>query len=232
MSKVVLEAIGSVSPSLVVAYGGTEFLFIISDSIREKDKFGDFYTGKITSISGLEIQIVDENACIVPVNCKGEIYVRSPTLFKEYYNDPERTSKVMTSDGWYKTDDIGMMTPDGHFYVYGRKSSVIISGGMNVTPEIIEQSIRTCPDVAQVIVVPVPDDVYYQVLCACVLRKTGSKLTEDQLRAYCSEMHNDKPGLFTVLPKYYLFLETFPETSTGKNSRLELTTMAAKLFSK
>ncbi|XP_045163438.2 putative acyl-CoA synthetase YngI [Mercenaria mercenaria] len=230
LTKGVARAIGKVAPSISPAYGGTEFLIASSAEINDQSAFQEFFSGKIAKIAGLEVKIVDENGDTVPVNTRGEVYIRSPGMFKEYYNDPDKTAAVLTDDGWYITDDIGMMTSDADLFVYGRKSNMIISGGMNVTPEILEHAIKTCPGVATVVVVPVPDEVYYQVLCACVIRRNGSNVTEEQLRRYCDEIHNDSPGMFTVLPKYYMFFEAFPETITGKTNRVELIKMATEAF--
>ena len=161
----------------------------------------------------------DENAEIVPVDRRGEIYIRSDYMFTGYFNDPEKTRNVLSEDGWYKTDDIGRMTENGQFFVEGRKSNMIISGGFNVAPEILENVMKTFPGIDSVVIVPVPDDVYYQVLCACIVKKSDCEVTEEDIRKYCSEYHADKPGLFTVLPKYYMFFDTIPEKKSGKTYR-------------
>ena len=205
-------------------------MVVSSGVIGETKDFQEYFCGNITKLPGLEVKVVDESGEIVPVNTRGEVYVRSPGMFKEYLNDPEKTAAVLTDDRWYKTDDIGMMTKDAELFVYGRISNMIISGGMNVTPEIIEQAMKLCPGVATVVVVPVPDEVYYQVLCACVIRQSGSDLTEEQLRRYCNDIHNDSPRMFTILPKYYMFFDEFPETITGKTNRVELRKIARESF--
>ena len=78
--------------------------------------------------SGLEITI-DK---VLPVNTRGEIYCRSPVMFKEYFNDSEKTKSVKSDDGWFRTDDISRITERGN---------MILSGGFNVAPEILEQVI-------------------------------------------------------------------------------------------
>ncbi|KAL4220914.1 hypothetical protein ACF0H5_019180 [Mactra antiquata] len=229
LTNAIAGAVGSVAPKLLCAYGGTEF-FIISTGLIEDSNFREFWCGKLPGGVGLEVKVVDENEHIVPVNTKGEIYVRSDGVFLEYLNDPEKTAAVKTPDGWYKTDDIGLMNEEGEFFIFGRKSFLIISGGMNVAPEILEHALEQHPGVATAVVVPIPDKVYYQVPCACILREKGSDVTEEQLRAYCEGIHNDKVGLFTVLPKYYLFFNDLPETTTGKISRPTLIKTAEKMI--
>ncbi|XP_053378453.1 3-[(3aS,4S,7aS)-7a-methyl-1,5-dioxo-octahydro-1H-inden-4-yl]propanoyl:CoA ligase-like [Mercenaria mercenaria] len=179
---------------------------------------------------GLEIRIVDEDGKIVPIKTRGEIYCRSPVMFKEYFNDPVKTKAAKSDDGWFRTDDVGRMTESGELFVEGRKSNTIISGGFNVAPEVLEKVMKNFTGVESVAIVPVPDDIYYQVLCACVVKKTDRDVTEEELRTCCVNFHADKPGLFTVLPKFYLFLESFPETSTGKLDHRELEKIATQRF--
>lgn len=172
------------------------------------------------------MKIVDEKEEIVCVREKGEIYVKIDCLFKSYYNDPEKTRACFTDDGWYRTDDAGFMTEDGLFFCIGRKSEMILSGGFNVAPAILEHVLESCDGVARAVCVPVSHEVLYQVICACVILENGSDLTEEKLRAYCDEIHNDTPRMFTVLPTFYLFMNDFPQTHTGKTSRKELSRIA------
>ena len=222
------QCIGKLGRIFICGYGATEFIFGSSITIEEPDKFQEHSIGYPSK--GVEMKIVDENGETVPANTRGEIYVKSPTMFNGYYNDLEKTRACFTEDGWFKTDDVGFVTEDGLFFCVGRKSDMIISGGMNVAPSILEAALSKCPGVFNVICVPVPDDVMYQVICACVVLEDGSDVTEKVLRDYCEDIHNDKPGLFTVFPKYYLFLKEFPETYTGKTQRPELTRLAARKF--
>lgn len=226
----IATALGKLAPCLSPTYAATEFIIACSAKTTDRTNFQEYSCGNILNISGLEVKIVDENSDVVPVYTRGEIYIRSPTLFKEYYNDPEKTTCAMAVGGWFKTDDIGLMTNRAEIFVYGRKSYMIISGGMNVAPESLEHAIKSFPGVAMVVIVPVSDEVNYQVVCACVIRQTGSNVTEEEMRVRCEEIHNDKPGMFTVLPRYYMFLNNFPETASGKTSRRELTKMAENCF--
>ena len=226
LTKRLADCIGKACKFLLCMYGCSEIGFATEASITDPNEFVEFGCGKPYNFPELEIKIVDENAEIVRINQRGEILVRSDVMFVGYFNDPEKTKAVLTEDGWYKTDDIGRMTEDGQFFVEGRKSNMIISRGLNVAPEILENIMKTFPGIDSVLIVPIPDDVDYQVLCACIVKKTDSDVTGNGVRKYCEEYHADKPGLFTVLPKYYIFLETFPETRSGKTNRKELEKLA------
>ena len=229
MTKQFTKCIGKLCKQCTIGYGGTEPMITSSIIINHPDEFEDFCCGK--NAAGISTKIVDEAGEIVPVNTRGEILIKSKYVFKEYYNDPEKTKACFTSDGWYKSDDIGFIKEDGILFCVGRKSDMIISGGMNVAPSILEATIEKYPGVAQAICVPIPHDILYQVICACVQLEEGSDVTEEQLRMYCEEIHNDRSRMFTVLPTYYMFTEKFPETYTGKTARRILTAEATKLFS-
>ena len=125
---------------------------------------------------------------------------------------------------------MGKLDEEGTLCVLGRKSNMILSGGMNVAPEIIENVMRSCPNVDDVVVVPFPDDVMYQVICACVNVKPGRSTADQKICTFYEENHMDKEGLFTVFQKFYMFLGSFPGTSSGKYSRPQLSAMAVSIF--
>ena len=180
--------------------------------------------------SGSEIKIVREDGSILPVNTRGEIYIKGPGLFKDYHNEPDKTNAAFTEDGWFRTDDMGRISEDGRIYIDGRKSNVIISNGIKVVPELMESVLKSYPGVFSVVVVPVKDELFHQVLCVCVQPTEGSTVTEEDVRKFCERIHNDKPGIVTVLPKFYLFMNSFPVTTTGKTSRKDLERIAAERF--
>ena len=230
ITKAVASCIGRICKRICIGYGGTEFSFGSALVVYDPEKLEDYANGQ--PLPGVEVKIVDRNGSIVPRNETGELYIRSPCVFKEYLNDPEKTNAVKTADGWYKTDDIGRINSDGCIFVEGRISNMIISGGMNVSPAILESTLKTCPGVQSAVVVPVPDEVMYQLVCACVCTVSGSDLTENKLRDFMDSIHNDKEKLFTVVPKYYLIMEKFPEEGNGKISRKTLKVMAEERFGK
>ena len=210
------------------AYGSTETGLLCCGKVVDENDFVEYSVG--SPQEGVEIRIVNANGETVPIFERGEIYVKCDALFKEYYNDPETTRDAMTTDGWFRTDDVGYMSDDDTVYVTGRKSEMILSGGLNITPTILEAVLVNCPGVARVVCVPVPHPVMFQVVCACVILKAGSDATEETIRDYCEAFHNDKPRLFTVVPMFYLFLKEFPETFSGKIERQALIKMAAEKF--
>ena len=225
ITKSLTTCIGKVCKKLFVVYGGTEFLAITRMNVDSAESFVDYSSG--LPEHGIELKIVDKTGNTLPVGERGEIYVRNEWLFQEYLNDAEKTAAAKTIDGWYKTEDYGRMNADGFLFVEGRISDIILCGGMNVTPAILEAVLKTYPGVESAIVVPVPHKELYQVVCACVTLKMGhTDVTETQLREFMQQKHNDEKKLFAVLPEYYLFLDKLPEETTGKTSRKMLKQMA------
>ena len=226
ITKAFAQCIGKLCRKFRCGYGSSEFLACTLLTIQRADEYQEHAIGYV--IPSVELKIVDDSGEAVPTGEIGELYVKNDAMFKCYYNDPEKTKACFTNDGWYRTDDMCFVKDDGLFFCVGRKSEMILSGGFNVAPAILELTLERCHGVACAVCVPVPHEILYQVVCACVILDDGSNLMEESLRAYCEDVHNDKTGLFTVLPTYYMFMKEFPQTSTGKTSRRQLTRMASE----
>jgi long-chain acyl-CoA synthetase len=117
-------------------------------------------TGSIgLMLPGIEMDVVsldDPKKTLAPGEV-GEIRIRGPNVTKGYWNRPKETADVFVGDR-FLTGDIGYMDPDGYFYLVDRKKDMIISGGFNVYPQMIEQAIYEHPAVQEVIVIGIPDD--------------------------------------------------------------------------
>src|SRR6185436_19649382 len=110
-------------------------------------------------LPGIEIDVVslDDPTKVLAVGETGEIRIRGPNVTKGYWNKPKETAEAFVGDR-FLTGDIGYMEADGYFYLVDRKKDMIISGGFNVYPQMIEQAIYTHPSVQEVIVIGIPDD--------------------------------------------------------------------------
>ena len=153
----------------------------------------------------------------------GEIQVRGYLLMKGYYMMPDKTAQAIDEDGWFRTGDLGGMDAQGYVRVIGRVKDMIIRGGENVYPVEIEEFLLRHEHVEEAAVVGVPDDYMGEEAVAVVRRTPGSGLDEEALRAYC----RDGMSRYKV-PKYYLFVESFPLTPSGKFKKNELRRMAAQ----
>ena len=119
---------------------------------------------------------------MLPAGETGEIRIRGPNVTKGYWNRPEETAEAFVGDR-FLTGDIGYMDADGYFYLVDRKKDMIISGGFNVYPQMIEQAIYEHPAVQEVIVIGIPDDYRGEAAKAFVkLRDGAAPFTLDELQ--------------------------------------------------
>ena len=170
-------------------------------------------------LPGIEVDVVslEDPTKLMPVGETGELRIRGPNVTKGYLNRPKETAKAFVGDR-FLTGDIGYMDSDGYFYLVDRKTDMIISGGFNVYPQMIEQAIYTHPAVQEVIVIGIPDDYRGEAAKAFIKLRDGAKpFTLDELRAFLT----GKIGRHE-LPAALDFVDELPRTAVGKLSRHEL----------
>ncbi len=137
-------------------------------------------------LPGIEMDVVslDDPTKVLPTGETGEIRIRGPNVTKGYWNKPKESAEAFVGDR-FLTGDIGYMDDDGYFYLVDRKKDMIISGGFNVYPQMIEQAIYTHPAVQEVLVIGIPDDYRGEAAKAFVtLRAGAAPFTVDELRAF------------------------------------------------
>ena len=170
-------------------------------------------------LPGIEIDVVslDDPTKVLAVGETGEIRIRGPNVTKGYWNKPKETAEAFVGDR-FLTGDIGYMDADGYFYLVDRKKDMIISGGFNVYPQMIEQAIYTHPAVQEVIVIGIPDDYRGEAAKAFIKLREGAKsFTVDELRTFLT----GKLGKHEI-PAAVDFVDELPRTPVGKLSRHEL----------
>ena len=170
-------------------------------------------------LPGVKVRIVDKNFNDVPVNTEGEILIKGPNVFNGYWNKSHYNKQVF-KDGWFVTGDVGKIDEKSYVYLIGRSKDVIISGGINIYPREIEDVIESMPEVKECAVVGVPDKEFGESVKAYVVLNSKSKLTEDEVVAYCKE----KLASFKK-PKFVDFLEQLPKNTMGKMLKEELRKM-------
>ncbi len=170
-------------------------------------------------LPGIEMDVVslEDSTRLMPVGEVGEIRIRGPNVTKGYWNRPKETAEAFVGDR-FLTGDIGYMDADGYFYLVDRKKDMIISGGFNVYPQMIEQAIYTHSSVQEVIVIGIPDDYRGEAAKAFIkLRDGATSFTLEELRAFLT----GKLGKHE-LPAALDFVDELPRTPVGKLSRHEL----------
>jgi fatty-acyl-CoA synthase len=165
-----------------------------------------------------EIKIVSaETGDTVPTGKQGEILTRGFVVMKGYDGDPEGTSKVIDSDGWLHTGDLGVMRPDGCIHLTGRSRDVIIRGGENIYPREVEEFLYTHPKVDEVQVVGIPNARLGEIVVAWVRLSPGVESTEEEIRNFC-----EGQIAYYKIPAHIRFVSEFPATLSGKIQKYKI----------
>src|SRR6202035_55996 len=146
----------------------------------------------------------------LPPGAAGEIVVRGPNVFFEYWGNAEATREAL-HDGWYRTGDIGRRDADGYFWVHDRKKNLIISGGENIYAAEVERVLLEHPDVVECGVIGRHDSRWDEVPVAYVIRRAGCSLEADDLKAHVLT----QLARFKV-PRDIVFIDDLPRTALGK----------------
>jgi long-chain acyl-CoA synthetase len=166
---------------------------------------------------GAEIFLEDSEGNEVPVGTPGHALLRSPGNMTEYYREPELTAERISGDGWIRTGDIIRRDDEGHYYVVGRQTEMIIRSGVNIAPAEVESALMAHPGVLEAAVVGIPDPRSGEAVCAYVIRTDGATVTEEELRAAVAGQ------LAAVkVPGVIEFRQSLPRTPTGKLDRRSL----------
>jgi long-chain acyl-CoA synthetase len=168
---------------------------------------------------GIEMDVVglDDPHKVLPVGEIGEIRIKGPNVTKGYWNRTKETEEAF-ADGRFLTGDIGYMDTDGYFYLVDRKKDMIISGGFNVYPQMIEQAIYEHASVQEVIVIGIPDQYRGEAAKAFIkLRASAGAFSLDELKSFLT----GKLGKHEI-PAALEFVDELPRTPVGKLSRHEL----------
>jgi long-chain acyl-CoA synthetase len=171
------------------------------------------------ALPGIDMDVVslDDPTKVLADGEVGEIRIRGPNVTKGYWNRPEETAQAFVDDR-FLTGDIGYRDDDGYFFLVDRKKDMIISGGFNVYPQMIEQAIYTHPGVLEVIVIGISDDYRGEAAKAFITLRPGAQsFSLDDLRAFLT----GKLGKHE-LPAAVEFVKELPRTPVGKLSRHEL----------
>ena len=182
---------------------------------------GDTPPGTIgLPLPGLYMDIValDDPSRTLPFGETGEMRIKGPNVFAGYWNKPEETKAAFVDDGYFLTGDIGYMDENGWLYLVDRKKDMIISGGFNVYPSVIEHALFEHPDIEGVIVIGVPDDYRGEAAKAFIkMRKGAAPLTLEAVKEFLA----DKVGKHEM-PAAIELRDALPMTSVGKLSKKEL----------
>ena len=163
-----------------------------------------------TPFAGVDIRIVDEHGKNCPTGEPGEVALRSPIMFRGYWNNSAATLEAIR-DGWFFSGDIGQMDEDGYIYLVDRKKDMIISGGENIYSREVEEAALQHSAVSEVAVIGLPDDQWGEIVCAIVVPASGETLTLELLAAHCQTLIASYKK-----PRRLVFVDELPKMVSGK----------------
>ena len=202
--------------TLLERYGMTELGMALSNPLTGQRRPG--FVG--APLPGVEVRLADETGAPVPAGTAGEIEVRGPNVFLEYWQRPADTAAVFR-DGWFKTGDTAVMD-QGSYRILGRSSvDIIKTGGFKVSALEIEEELRSHPDIAECAVVGIPDEEWGERVCVAVEPAPGTALTLGALQAWAKE----RLAPYKV-PRAFRTVVALPRNAMGKVMKPEV----AKLF--
>ncbi|XP_069843950.1 malonate--CoA ligase ACSF3, mitochondrial [Dipodomys merriami] len=219
--------------TLLERYGMTEIGMALSNPLTAARLPGSVGT----PLPGVEVRIVSESpqkeGCPYAVHAEGnergtkvtpgfeekegELLVRGPSVFREYWDKPEETKKAFTPDGWFRTGDTAVFK-DGKYWIRGRTSvDIIKTGGYKVSALEIERHLLTHPSITDVAVIGVPDLTWGQRVTAVVSLQKGHSLSHRDLKAWARDLLAPY-----AVPSELLLVEAIPRNQMGKVNKKDL----------
>jgi long-chain acyl-CoA synthetase len=198
---------------LIEGYGLTETSPVAIVTPLSQLEFSGFIGLPIPST---DVVIKDDQGKDLPSGEVGEICIKGPQVMLGYWNRPDETAKVMTSDGYFRSGDLGYMNEQGYFKIVDRKKDMILVSGFNVYPNEVEEVVTMNPKVLEAAAIGVPDEKSGELVKLFVVKKDSS-LTAEELLRYCKE---NLTGY--KLPRYIEFRDELPKTNVGKILRKDL----------
>jgi malonyl-CoA/methylmalonyl-CoA synthetase len=208
------EIAAATGQTILERYGMTEIGMALSNRYD-----GPRVPGAVgVPLSGVEVDVCDEEGRAVPAGELGELRVRSTQMFRAYLGDEAATAAAFDAEGRFLTGDTGTRDADGTFRLLGRTSSDILkSGGYKLSALEIEDVVRQHPAVAEVAVIGLPDETWGDRVTACVVARAGQSLTIDELRAFAKE----QLAPYKV-PRQLELIDALPRNPMGKVQKKEL----------
>lgn len=175
------------------------------------------FTGHVgLPVPGTEVVILGDNNNELPLGQAGEICIKGPQVMTEYWNMPEETRNAFTSDGYFRSGDIGLMDENGYVKIIDRKKDMIIVSGFKVYPNEVEEVLSEMPGILECAVIGTPDEETGEAVKAFIVKRDAD-LSEDQVLDYCKQQLTNYKR-----PKKIIFRSELPKTNVGKILRREL----------
>lgn len=166
----------------------------------------------------VDLAILDDDGNAMPQGDRGEVCIRSIANFNGYWNNDEATAAAFTSDGYFRTGDIGYLDEDGYLFIVDRKKDIIIRGGENISCPEVEAAAYEHDAIAELSVFGIADDRYGEVPGIVYFTKDGEELSPDELKAFLQA----KLAPFKVPVHFWRVHDPLPRLGTQKIDRVTL----------
>jgi malonyl-CoA/methylmalonyl-CoA synthetase len=210
--------------TILERYGMSETTMLTSNPCRSED--GERRGGTVgRALPGVQVRCMNEQGSACATGEIGGVQVQGPNVFPGYWHMPEVNAKEFTSDGWFRTGDVGKFDADGYLTIVGRSKDLIITGGYNVYPAEVEAYINELPGVAESAVIGCPHHDFGEGVVAVVVPKVGASLSAQQLtQAIKSQIAGYKA------PKRLFVVDELPRNTMGKVQKNVLRDRYAGVF--
>lgn len=194
-------------------YGMTETVMLTSNPLSGERRAGT--VGR--ALPGVDVRIVTDAGRPARVGAVGGVEVRGPNVFSGYWNRPDLTAREFTTDGFFRTGDVGMIDLDEYLWLVGRAKDLVITGGLNVYPIEVEEALDAMPGVHESAVIGVADADFGEAIVAVVVAKPGASLDLELLGVRARETL----AVFKV-PKRFHVVDALPRNAMGKVEKAKL----------
>jgi malonyl-CoA/methylmalonyl-CoA synthetase len=192
--------------TILERYGMTETLMNISNPYAGERRAGSVGL----PLPGVSVKLLDNDGRPVADGETGEVHLRGPNIMAGYWRREEATREAFR-DGWFRTGDLAIKSPDGYYTLCGRRSDVIISAGFNIYPREIEEFLMEQPEVAEAAVAGVPDPVRGEIPVAYVVPAPDADFDPAELERRCRESFASFKA-----PRRFIRVAALPRNALGK----------------
>ncbi len=178
--------------------------------------------GRIGAVWGGSAMVRHPESGEITATGEGELLIQSPSLMNGYYQQQELSAAVL-KDGWFHTGDIGLITKEGDIRITGRQKSEINRAGIKILPEEIDLLLERHPEVLEVCVFGMPEDISGERVAAAIVRKDRSTVTSKELATWMKDLIKAE-----AIPESWFFLDEIPKTDRGKINRDNVRTVCVQ----
>jgi non-ribosomal peptide synthetase component E (peptide arylation enzyme) len=165
-----------------------------------------------------QIEVVDGMGKVLPPDQEGELVTKGPGIFAGYLKNPEENEKNFLRGGFFRTGDRAKMDRSGNLKITGRAKDIIIRGGENISPALVEELLCSHPGIADAAVIGMPDKELGEKVCAFVRLTEGMKLDPEEIKSFMDSQGASK----LLIPERFEFVIALPLTEAGKHDKKAL----------